>query len=70
MIIFIIPIKMLKVNKRSLCTPDRLLEFLDNRHMKVVRLSGLRTSPPRSYRWYSFLLEAESSTAAHSGRKD
>jgi hypothetical protein len=31
--------------------------FLDNRHMKVVRLSTL---PPRKYSWYSSLLEAES----------
>jgi hypothetical protein len=31
-------------------------EFLDNKHMKVVR-SALRTG--RLYPWYSFLLEAE-----------
>jgi hypothetical protein len=37
--------------------------FHDNRHMKVVRLSALRTGrlyPPRKYTWYSFLLQAES----------
>jgi hypothetical protein len=36
--------------------------FPDNRHMKVVRLSALRTGRlyPRRYPWYSFLLEAES----------
>jgi hypothetical protein len=37
--------------------------FLDSRHMKVVRLSALRTGslyPIRKYSWYSFLLEAES----------
>jgi hypothetical protein len=32
--------------------------FQDNRHMKAVRLSALRT--PKKYSWYSFLLEAES----------
>jgi hypothetical protein len=39
------------------------VEVIDNRHMKVVRLSALRTGrlyPPRKYSWYSFLLEAES----------
>jgi hypothetical protein len=46
---------------------DRPLEFQefeaprfpDNRHMKVVMLSALRTGrsyPPRKYSWYSFLL--------------
>jgi hypothetical protein len=36
--------------------------FQDNRHMKVVRLSALRTGHlyPRKYSWYSFLLEVES----------
>jgi hypothetical protein len=37
--------------------------FQDNRHMKVVRLSALRTErlyPLRKYSWYSFLLEGES----------
>jgi hypothetical protein len=37
--------------------------YIDNRHMKVVRLSALNASrlyPPRKYSWYSFLLEAES----------
>jgi hypothetical protein len=42
----------------------RLPEFLDNRHIKMVRLSALRTGRlyPRSrkYYWYSFLLEVES----------
>ena len=33
--------------------------FEDIRHMKVVRLSALRTAP-RKYSWYSFLLEVES----------
>jgi hypothetical protein len=36
--------------------------FIDNRHMKVVRLSALPTGrlyPPRKYSWYSFLLDAE-----------
>ena len=38
--------------------------FQDNRHMKVVSLSALRTGrftpppPPRKYYWHSFLLEA------------
>jgi hypothetical protein len=38
--------------------------FEDNRHMKVVKLLGLRTGrlypPPMKYYWHSFLLEAES----------
>jgi hypothetical protein len=35
--------------------------FLDNRHMKVVRLSALPAAfTPRKDSWYSFLLEAES----------
>jgi hypothetical protein len=37
--------------------------FLDNGHMKVVRLFSLTywpPLPPRKYSWYSFLLEAES----------
>jgi hypothetical protein len=37
--------------------------FLDSRHMKVLRLSALRTGrafTPRKYSWYTFLLEAES----------
>jgi hypothetical protein len=37
-------------------------EFLDNRHMKVVRLSALRTGRLYSRKefWYSFMLDAES----------
>jgi len=38
-------------------------EFLDNQHIKVVRLSALRTGrlyTPWKYCWYSFLLEAGS----------
>jgi hypothetical protein len=38
--------------------------FQDSRHIKVVRLSALKTGhlylPPRIYSWYSFLLEAKS----------
>jgi len=49
--------------------------FPDIRHMKVVRLSALRTGrlyplPPRKYSWYSFLLEAESTPGPKCGRKD
>ena len=38
-----------------------LSEILDNRHMKAVRLSVLRTAAftPRIYSCYSFLLEAQ-----------
>jgi len=42
---------------------DEAPRFQDNRHMKVVRLSALRTGhlyPPGNIPWYSFLLEAES----------
>jgi len=37
-------------------------KFQENQHMKVERLSALRTGRlyPRKYSWYSFLLEAES----------
>jgi len=38
----------------------RFPELLDNRHMKVARLSALNTGrlyTPRRYQWYSFLLE-------------
>jgi hypothetical protein len=37
-------------------------EFLDNRHMKVVRLSalGIGRLSPRKDSWYSFLFETES----------
>ena len=41
----------------------------DDRHMKVARLSALRTGRlyrPGKYSWYSFLLEAES-TPGHKG---
>ena len=47
--------------------------FQDSRHMKVVRLSALRTGllyPPRKYSWYSFLLEAESTPRPQCGWKD
>ena len=38
--------------------------FQDNQHMKVVRLSALRTD------WYSLLLEAESTPGLSCGRND
>jgi len=47
--------------------------FQDNRHMKVVRLSALRTGRlylPRKYSWYSFLSEAESTPGTLCGWKD
>ena len=37
-------------------------EFLDNWHIKVLKLQALRTGrlyPPKRYPWYSFLLQAE-----------
>ena len=42
-----------------------LPEFLDNRHMKMIRLSAIRTGrlytpPPRKYHLYSPLLTPES----------
>jgi hypothetical protein len=42
----------------------RLPELLDNRHMKVVRLSALHTGRlyTREDTWNSFLLEADSTT--------
>ena len=43
--------------------PRTLRACLGSRHMKVLRLSALRTGrllPPRKYPWHSFLLEAES----------
>ena len=45
---------------------DKAPIFQDSRHMKVVRLSALRTGRfhPRKYAWYSFLLEAESTPRA------
>jgi len=47
-------------------------KFQDSRHMKVVRLSALRTGHlyPRKYSWYSFLLEAESTPGPKCGKKD
>jgi hypothetical protein len=47
-------------------------EFIDNRHMKVVRLSALRTGRlyPRKDSWYSFLLEAESAPGPQCDRKE
>ena len=38
--------------------------FQDNRHMKTVRLSALRTGRlyPKKYSWYSFVLEAGSTS--------
>jgi hypothetical protein len=47
-------------------------EFLDNRHMKVVRLSALRTGRlyPQKDSWYSFLLEAEFTPGPQCDRKD
>jgi hypothetical protein len=46
-------------------------EFLDNRHMKVLRLSALRTIRlyPSKNSWYSFLLEAESTSGPQCDRK-
>ena len=46
--------------------------FNENQHMKVVRLSALRTGHiyPKEYSWYSFLLEAESTPRLQCGRKD
>jgi hypothetical protein len=37
----------------------KLPEFLDNKHMKMTRLSAIRTGClyPWRYSWYSFLLE-------------
>ena len=47
--------------------------FQDSRHMKVVRLSALRTGRlylPRKCSWYSFLLDAESTPGPRCGVKD
>ena len=46
--------------------------FQDSRHMKVVRLSALRTGrqAPRKYSWYSFMLEADSTPGPWCDRKD
>jgi len=54
---------------------DEAPRVQENWHMKVVRFFALRTGclyspPPRKYSWYSFLLEAESTTGPQSGRKD
>jgi len=42
----------------------RYPRFQDNQHIKVVRLSALHTGRlyPKKYSWYSFLLEAVSTT--------
>ena len=49
----------------------RLAELLRNRHMKVVRLSALRTGRlyPRRYFSYSFLLKTKSTPRPQCGRK-
>jgi hypothetical protein len=51
--------------------------FQDNRNVKVVRLSEIRTGrfippppPERSHPWYSFLLEAEPTPGSQCGWKD
>jgi hypothetical protein len=46
--------------------------FKDNRHMKVVGLSALRTGRlyPNKYSCYSFLLGYESIPGPQCGRKD
>jgi hypothetical protein len=46
--------------------------FQDKRNTKVVRLSALPTGrlyTPRKYSWYSFLLEAESTSGPYCDRK-
>jgi len=70
---WISPMKDLKCKGNTICIqactcPDssrRLMlpGFIDNKHMKVLRLSALHTShfnAPKRYTWYSFLLEAQS----------
>jgi hypothetical protein len=47
-----------------------LPEFIDNRNIKVAKLSVLSTNPPPGYSSYSFMLEAESTSGSYSGRKD
>jgi len=54
-----IPVKDLKVPR-----------FQDNQHMKVVRVSALRTGHLYPTPWYSFLLQAESTSGLECGRKD
>jgi len=51
----------------------RLPEFLDNWHMKMVRLPALHISRlynPRRYTWYPFLLEAAMTTRPQLSWKD
>ena len=50
-------------------------KFHDNRHMKVERLSALRTgrlypAAPKKYSSHSFPLEAKSTPGSECGRKD
>jgi hypothetical protein len=56
-------------SSRSLMLP----EFLENRHMQVIRLSALCTGRLYSqeiYSWYLFLLEAESTLRPQCSRHD
>ena len=68
MIIIIIKVK------QSLYRPLRIQEadaprFHDNRHMKAVRLSPAALTPNK-YSWFSFLLEAESTTGSQRQRAE
>src|SRR5215469_4129193 len=63
--------------KQTRCGPEssrrfRLPYFHDIRHMKVVRLSASRTGRfyPQECSWYSFPLEAESTSGPWYGRKE